>query len=154
MRRTAASNTKVLVIVLICVGVVGLLGVAACCGLGVWGFKTATKELESSQAAGDAFFDQIKAGKLQQAYDSTAADFKAQQTFVQFAALVAANPNLTGHTSRTMGGFDLSTVNGVKTATLPYTLSGPTGVTNCTLTLTDTGSGWQVSKLDMPLAPK
>jgi hypothetical protein len=148
--RTAASNVKVLVIVLVCVAVLGLIGVAACCGLGYWGFKTATKELESSQAAAETFLDQLKAGQIQQAYQSTSADFKAQQTFEQFSAFVTQNPNLTAHTSRTMGGFNFSTVNGVKTATLPYTLSGPTGATNCTITLTDSGAGWQVSKVTVP----
>jgi hypothetical protein len=148
--RTAASNTKVLIIVLICVGVLGLLGCAACFGFGFWAFKTASKELEASQAAADSFFDQLKANQIQQAYQSTSADFKNQQTLAQFTAFVTANPILTQHTSRTMGGFNFSTVNNVKTATMPYTLTGPTGNTNCTLTLTDSGTGWQVKSLTIP----
>jgi hypothetical protein len=152
--RAAASNTKILIIVLVCVGVAGLLGCLACFGLGFWAVKTATKEIEASQAAADSFFDQLKANQIQQAYQSTSADFKNQQTLVQFTAFVAANPILTQHTTRTMGGgFNVSAVNNVKTATLPYTLSGPTGNTTCTVTLTDSGTGWQVSKLDLPLAP-
>jgi hypothetical protein len=107
--------------------------------------------MESSQAAADAFFDQLKAGQLQKAYDSTAADFKTKQTFEQFTTFVTQNPNLTAHTSRNMGaGFNFSAVNNVKTATIPYTLNGPTGVTNCTVTLTDSGSGWQVSNVTVP----
>jgi len=148
--RTAASNTKVLIIILICVGVLGLIGVVACCGLGIWGFNTAKKELEASQAAADAFLDKLKANQVQQAYDSGSADFKSQQTLDQFTKFVAANPVLTKHTSRTMGGFNFSTVNNVKTATIPYTLSGPDGNTTCTLTLTDSGSGWEVKSLTIP----
>src|SRR6266480_1480280 len=110
MRRTvpriAASNTKILVIVLICVGVLGLLGCLGCFGFGFWAFKTASKELEGSQAAADSFFDQLKANQIQQAYQSTSADFKNQQTLDQFTAFVAANPILTKHTSRTAGGFN------------------------------------------------
>jgi hypothetical protein len=124
--------------------------VAACCGLGYWGIKTATKELEASQAAADSFLDQLKTGQLQQAYQSTSTDFKSKQTFEQFSEFVKKNPNLTAHTTRTMGAFNYSAVNNVKTATLPYTLNGPTGSTTCTLTVTDSGSGWQVSNLTAP----
>jgi len=150
--RTAASNTKVLIIVLVCVGVVGLLGCLACGGFGFWAFKTATKEIEASQTAADAFFDKLKANQVQQAYDSASADFKSQQTLAQFTAFVTANPILTQHTSRNMdmNGFNLSAVNNVKTATLPYTLSGPTGNKNCTIILTDSGTGWQVKSLTIP----
>lgn len=148
--RTAASNTKILIIVLICVGVVGLLGCLACGGFGFWAFKTASKELEASQAAADAFFDKLKANQVQQAYDSASADFKSQQTLAQFTQFVTANPILTQHTSKTMGGFNMSAVNNVKTATIPYTLSGPAGNTTCTLTLTDSGTGWQVKNLTIP----
>jgi hypothetical protein len=137
------------------VGVIGLLGCLACFGFGFWAFKTGVKELEGSQAAADSFLDQLKANQVQQAYDSASADFKSQQTLAQFTAFVAANPILTKHTSRAMAaGFNFSAVNNVKTATIPYTLSGPTGDTTCTVTLTDSGTGWQVSKLDLPLAPK
>lgn len=152
MNRTAASNTKVLIIVLVCVAVIGLLGCLACFGFGFWAFNTAKKELEASQAAADSFFDQLKANQIQQAYQSTSSDFKTQQTLAQFTKFVTANPILTQHTSRNadMGGFNLSAVNNVKTATLPYTLSGPTGNTNCTITLTDSGAGWQVKNLTIP----
>jgi hypothetical protein len=148
--RTAASNMKVLVIVLICLGVFGLLAVGACAGLGFFAFKTVTKELEAAQVPAEAFFDQLKAGQLQAAYQSTTADFQAQQAFPQFSGFVALHPNLTGHTSRNMAGFQMTTVNGGKQAVLPYTLNGPTGATNCTLTLQDTGGGWKVHRLTVP----
>jgi hypothetical protein len=109
------------------------------------------KEIEASQAAADAFFDQLKANQVQQAYQSTSADFKTQQTLAQFTAFVTANPILTQHTSRNKGeAVSFSAVNNVKTATLPYTLSGPTGDTNCTVTVTDSGTGWQVKSLTIP----
>jgi hypothetical protein len=148
--RSAASNVKVLVIVLVCVAVVGLIGVAACCGLGYWGIKTGMKEIEGAQAAAESFMDQLKAGQLQPAYQSTAADFKTKQTFEQFSTFLTKNPNFTAHTSRNQSGFNFSNVNNVKTATLQYTLNGPTGATNCTVTVTDSGSGWQVSNVTVP----
>jgi hypothetical protein len=154
MRRTtprpAASNVKIIVIILICVGFFFVLGIAACAGLGFFAFRTVSKELGAAQSAADAFFNQLQANQLQAAYQSTTADFQAQQTFAQFSGFVALHPNLTGHSSRTMGGFQMNTVNGVKQATLPYTLSGPGGATTCTLVLQDTGGGWKVHRLTVP----
>src|SRR5262245_44000102 len=138
-RRPAASNMKVLVIVLICLGFLALLGVGACVGLGFFAFKTVSKELEAAKAPAESFFEQLKSGQLQAAYQSTTADFQAQQTFAQFSAFVALHPNLTNHTSRDSVGFNMTNVNGVKQAELPYALTGPTGTTNCTVTLQDNG---------------
>jgi hypothetical protein len=148
--RPAASNMKVLVIVLICLGVLGLLAVGACVGLGFFAFKTVTKELEAAQAPAETFFDQLKAGQLQAAYQSTTADFQAQQNFQQFSGFIALHPNLTVHTSRNMAGFQMTNVNGVKQAVMPYALNGPTGTTNCTVTLQDSGGGWKVHRLTVP----
>jgi hypothetical protein len=148
--RPAASNMKVLVIVLICLGVFGLLAVGACVGLGYFAFKTVTKELDAAKAPAETFFDQLKAGQFQAAYQSTTADFQAQQSFQQFSGFVALHPNLTGHTSRDSVGFNMTNVNGVKQAVLPYSFTGPTGVTNCTVTLQDNGGGWKVHRLTVP----
>ena len=150
MRRSAASNVKILIIVLLCVGIVVVGGIAACAGVGYFAFRSVTRELGDVQSAADNFFNQLQANQLQPAYQSTSADFKTQQTVAQFSAFVGLHPNLTGHTSRTMAGFNMANVNGIKTATLTYTLSGPTGGTNCTIILQDIGSGWQVYRLTVP----
>lgn len=149
-RRLAASNFKVLIIVLICLGVFVLLAVGSCIGLGFFAFKTVTKELEAAQAPAETFFGQLQAGQIQAAYQSTSPDFQAQQTLAQFTAFVAQQPNLTGHSSRNTTGFNMSNVNGVKQATLPYALNGPTGTTNCTVIMQDNGSGWKVHRLTVP----
>jgi delta 1-pyrroline-5-carboxylate dehydrogenase len=148
--RSAASTVKVLIIVFVCLALVGLAVVGVCAFAGFSLFKTVSKELEGAQAAGNTFFDQIVAGQEQQAYQSTTADYQAQLTFVQFRAFVVLQPNLKNHSSRSQSGFNMQTVNGVKSATLQYTLNGPSGASNCTLVLQDSGSGWKVHKLTFP----
>jgi hypothetical protein len=148
--RAAASNIKVLVIVLICLGVFGLLAVGACVGLGFFAFKKVGQELDAAKAPAEAFFDQLKAGQIDAAWQSADADFQAQQTLAEFKAFVGRNPNLTNHISRDSSGFNMTTVGGIKQATLPYTLTGPPGVSTCTVVVQDSGGGWKVHKLTVP----
>src|SRR5437763_1249864 len=122
-RRPAASTVKVLIIVFICLGVFGLLVVGSCVGLGFFAFKKVSEELDAAKVPAEAFFDQLKAGQPQAAYQSTDADFQAQQILDQFKGFVALYPNLTAHTSRNSAGFNMTTVGGVKQAILPYTLN-------------------------------
>src|SRR5262245_21260848 len=149
-RRFAASNTKVIVIILACLAAAVLIGVLACAGVGYWAFKKVTNELGDAQAVADTFFDQLKAGQLQLAFQSTTSAFQGRQTFAEFSAFVAANPNLTGHTSRAMTEFKLNTVNGGNQMRLHYSLSGPTGATDCTLILLDEGGSWKIDRFTVP----
>jgi hypothetical protein len=148
--RLAASNTKVIVIILVCLGAAILIGVLACAGVGFWAVKKVTNELGDAQAVADTFFDQLKAGQLQPAFQSTTSAFQGRQTLAEFSAFVAGHPNLSGHTSRAMTEFNLNTVNGVNQMRLHYSLAGPTGATDCTLILLDDGGGWKIDRFTVP----
>ena len=56
-----------------------MLGIGACVGLGFFAFKSVVNEMDATKGRAELFFDQLQLGQLQAGYQSTTADFQAQQ---------------------------------------------------------------------------
>lgn len=145
-------DRKLWVILGIC-GAVAALGLAACGGLVIYGAAAARdmfRQIGPATAAAEAFLNQIQAGQVQPAYQSSSSGFRSAQTPEQFAAFVAKFPALGGHTGRAVSGTNMMTFNGVRRFRIQYTLTAPNTGANCTLTLVEQNGAWVVDTLTVP----
>ncbi len=175
IRRPAKSGGggKTVLIVLGIVGLVLLLVVGGCIGLGYWGFLSAKKSVNNSfsqlEAAGEAnsFFAKLATDQTQAAYDSTSPAFKASISRDRLQQMINLNPVLTKNSSRRQlsSGITSGSTPNLK-QTITYELSNfnepfpqpgqpvkPPGPRTITVTITlaeQPGGFWKVENLTIP----
>jgi len=105
--------------------------------------------LEVQQADGvvQMFLNDMAAGQVDMAYNSTTAAFRARQPLAQFKAFITQHPLLTKYT-----GVQLNPANhvaGAQRMSLQYTLTGD-GVISVTFQLVNQQGQWLVDGLTVP----
>ncbi len=145
------SSNKSLWIILGAVGCVSLLG---CLGLvalaGYWGFKAFTNDIPAAQTAADQFLSVLKEGKIEDAYASMSADYRAKHSPEQFAAFLKKIETFTRHTSRTRNGVRMHQDGSGKRVYIQMTLKAPNNATTCTLVMVEQDGTWKVDGITVP----
>jgi flagellar basal body-associated protein FliL len=152
-RPPARGSNSTLWIVLGVLGGLFLLTIAACGGAAFFGFRAAKDvvgQFAVSTGAAEAFLDKLQSNQIPAAYKETSAAYQAGTSQEQFAAFIAKNPALTGHTGRTANTFNMMQVNGVNKFRIQYMLTGPNAGTTCTLMLVEENGTWVVDSLTVP----
>ncbi len=104
-RSTGSNRTLWLIL-----GGTGCLIVLVCGGIGalaVWGVSAFTKDFPAVEGVANEFFDAVKAGNLEVAFNKTSAGYRAKNTPEQFASFIKQHETLSKHTTRTMNGFNI-----------------------------------------------
>ena len=128
-------------IVLVCGGIVALA---------VWGVSAFTKDFPAVEGVANEFFDAVKAGNLEVAFNKTSAGYRAKNTPEQFASFIEQHETFSKHTTRTMNGFNIYSGTNGKQARIQMTLQAPNNATTCTLILVDEGGAWKVNQISVP----
>lgn len=124
VRPRRKSNTGLII------GLVGgfiVLALLCCGGLAYFGFKTITKDLPDLQNTINTFLDHVQASNIPLARQQLTQNSQKSLSEEQLTALIARNPIMSKHVSRSMGGFNLQNNNLRKTATLQYQLTDDAG---------------------------
>jgi hypothetical protein len=144
------SSNKTVWIILGIGGAVLLVIVVACAGFGFWAMKSLTTDLPAAQASCDAFFDLLKADRVDAAYASTTKGFQSTTTTEKFREFVERYATLKAHNSRTFGNGNIFQGTGGKQATLHVTLLSANNATSCTVILMQEDGQWKVHQVNIP----
>ena len=96
------------------------------------------------------FLENLKDGKVDEAFAMTTNSFQNATPKEQFQNFVDRTPAIKTHTSRVMTGFNISVhTNTGKQATIKMTLNGPNSTT-CTLIMVQENDEWRVQNFNVP----
>lgn len=131
------------------VAVLSACGVTACfaCGASGIGAIFAASEAQVSEAR--AFFDDVRAGRHDEALARTAEPYRSTHTSADLAAALARAPVLAQSTDQTFSQRNMQP--GI--TTLGGTVSSPSGLAPVNIVLTQAGERWYVTSLTVSGAP-
>lgn len=144
------SGKKALVIVLAIVGFFGMLMIALCAGCGIWMFKSFTRDIPPAQAAANAFLDDLKADRIDAAYNSASTAFKSAQSLDQFREFVKKFETFKTHASRSFDYNQINQTTSGKRATFKLTLTSPNNAMSCTMVVFEENAVWKVERVSVP----
>lgn len=128
---------------------VGGAGALLCCGCGgCFVYDIGRHELPAARAAANAFYDDLQAGRITDAYASTATALKESASEEQFRKLLASDVAAAqrGHTHRTMSkGRVYAELSGVKFE-FRVAVRGPGGTGTSTVLMINEGGTWKVAR--------
>jgi len=147
---TRNSGNKTLLII-VAIGGPFLVLCATCDGIFGWSaYKGITTDLPAAEASADAFFDLLKAGKIDEAYASTTPKFQTVSTIEAFREFVGKFSILKSHNTRTYGNTRIFDGPEGKEATLQVTLFAENNALSCTIFLRPINGQWKVHHLNVP----
>lgn len=141
------SNTWTVIALILGIGGLAFL---VCCGGGLYFFgNMAINEVPAARKAAEAFIDDLKADRIEEAYARTATIFQNATTEDQFRALLDVYPAATTHTSRTIQLVNMHGGTRGGTAVFRVTFEGPDGTSGCTLSMVKENGEWKVAGLNL-----
>jgi len=149
-QRPAGSGKKPLFTILAILGGLGVLMIVVCGGCSIWLFKSIATDIPPAQAAADAFFDDLKADRVDAAYAATSSAFKSTESPEKFREFVKRFDTLKTQTSRSFTNSMVHHGTGGKQVNLKMTLHSPNNAMSCTLIMVDENGQWKVQRLNVP----
>lgn len=144
---TSRSNTWIIIAVILGLGGLAFL---VCCGGGLYIFgDMAMNDVPAARSAAEAFFDDLKAERIEEGYARTATIFRDATTEDQFRTMLEVYPATTTHTSRTIQLVSFKSGTGGGLGVFRVTFQDPDGTSGCTLTMVKEDGEWKVAGLNL-----
>jgi hypothetical protein len=149
-RNRGSRSNPVLLLIVACAGCLFVLICGGIIGLVIWGKNAVDKDMPPVQAAASNFFDSIRAGDLNAAYEKTSSSFRTQNTPERFADFIKQYEILTKHDKRTLNAFIVFNGTTGKHARIQMTLQAPNNAMTCTLILVEENGAWKINQVTIP----
>ena len=146
----SSRRKTALPLILALVGGGVILLVLVCGGIVFWLFRGLNEEVPIAQASAEAFLGDLRANRIDAAYDQTTSAFQGRTSPEQFRAFLKAFPALTTHESTSLALQGMHTGSGGIFARFSASLLSPNGASSCTVTLSKQGEAWKVHHLHVP----
>ena len=143
------SGRRIWLIVLLAVGIPGLLIIACCGGLSIWGWFT-FKDLTMATISATTFMTDLTSNQVDSAYNRTTSRFQAEMSLEQFRELIAKHPTLTSGGRIQITNPQMVAQPGSKKATMNATVSSNAKSETCTIILTQENEIWKVDGFTAP----
>jgi hypothetical protein len=152
--REGGTGRRTVFIIVAVVIVFLLLVIGSCSGLiyfAIRAFSPMLAEMQHAQEAGNRFLTEIGAGRIEDAYHQTTANFQKGQSLDEFRKMIDHYPTLKNSASVNVRSYQFNQSGTAPVVTLDYTvMSKDKWSTGCGVQLEKEGEAWKVDKLTLP----